>query len=128
MTAWRNDYYELRKPVFGSAAAAAATVNSSRPPPQSGGGGGQGDRQIREPQKGSEERSLMERAAASEWPGQDSTGTRDQNTDGTRRTVIRYLWQPCAPVTVSPHRALRYGVGRVAWAGGDKPCAWDTVS
>ena len=36
-------------------------------------------------------------------------------------TVLRYLRQPGAPVTVSPNRELRYGAGRVdrvAWAGG----------
>ncbi len=36
-------------------------------------------------------------------------------------TVLRYLRQLGAPVTVSPHRVLRYAAGRVArvaWAGG----------
>ena len=39
----------------------------------------------------------------------------------SQHTVLRYLRQPGAPVTVSPHRVLRYGAGRVdrvAWAGG----------
>ncbi len=50
--------------------------------------------------------------------GRPRTCTRDQNTP--RHTVLRYLRQPGAPVTISPHRVLRYEAGRmdrVAWAG-----------